>query len=289
MNRLSDLVKLIRPHQWIKNAFVVFPLVFTPAAVNSNVVTSMALAFACFCAVASAMYCLNDILDRNRDRLHPAKKNRPLAANNVSLSAAVIMLILLGGAGLVGSFSLNQDFAVIISFYILLNFSYSLVLKHISIVDVITIALGFVLRIYAGSAIIGQPPSIWIVVCTGLLAIFVALSKRRDDLHKSLGGDHRKSIDGYSLNFIDAAMMITTSALLVSYIVYTTNEDVIAKLHTENLFATIPMVIFGILRYLQITIVEQRSESPTLIILSDWRMIVAVGLWLITILYLIYG
>ena len=196
--------------------------------------------------------------------------------------------VILAVAGVGGAYVLSLEFLLIVGAYAALNVAYCFWLKNISIVDVMTIALGFVLRIYAGSALIAQAPSIWIIQCAALLALFLALAKRRDDLTQGLDGSHRRSIDGYNLAFVDNALIIVLGALLFSYVVYTTDSAVMAKLGTDRLFMTTPFVIAGIFRYLQITFVEERSGAPTMVLLTDWKLLAIIGLWLVTTAGLIY-
>ena len=285
MNKFAAMIRLIRPHQWVKNGFVAAPLLFTPSAMQAGIVISVALGLACFCAVSSAVYCLNDIVDAERDRHHPKKMHRPLAAAAIGTGEAAGLGALLGFAGLAGAYLLSPSF---FGTYAALNVAYSLWLKHVSIVDVLTIAAGFVLRIYAGSEMIGQAPSIWIIESSALLALFLALAKRRDDLVNNLGGEHRQSIAGYNLTFVDHAITIVLAAMLFCYVVYTTDQTVIAKLGTDRLYLTTPFVIAGILRYLQITFVEKISGSPTLMVLTDWKLLAVVAGWVAVTVGLIY-
>jgi decaprenyl-phosphate phosphoribosyltransferase len=282
------LLRLLRVRQWVKNAFVAAPLFFTPALVSPQSVLRVAAGVLCFCALASAVYILNDYLDREADRLHETKRHRPLAAGAVSPIAAVALMGALTLAGFSGAFALGLGFGLIAAAYYALNIAYSFGLKRVSILDVMIIALGFVLRVYAGGALIGVSPTVWILVCTGLLALFIALAKRRDDLARGLGGDHRASLAGYSTRFLDTAVAIVLGSLVVSYIIYTTDIENRQRFGTDQLFLTTPFVIAAVLRYLQITIVEQRSGSPTDIVLTDRFLIIAALGWLAMFGWLIY-
>ena len=288
MSKITIIASLIRPHQWVKNGFVAAPLLFTPSAMQPENVWAVIWGALCFCAVSSAIYCLNDIIDTERDRQHPIKKNRPVAAALINSREAALIGIILGVAGFISAYALSQSFAAIIGAYAALNVAYCLWLKNYSIIDIMVIAAGFVLRIYAGSALIGQAPSIWIIQASALLALFLALAKRRDDLANNLDSEHRPSIKGYNLTFIDNAMIIVLGALLFCYVVYTTDQTVIAKLGTDQLFMTTPFVIIGILRYLQITFVEKRSGSPTLVLLTDWKLLGTVACWIAVTVGLIH-
>jgi 4-hydroxybenzoate polyprenyltransferase len=279
---------VLRPRQWVKNAFVVAPLFFTPALVSPLSVLQVAAGVLCFCALSSAVYILNDYLDRESDRLHETKRHRPLAAGAVPPTAALGLMGALTIMAHAGAFALNLGFGLIAASYFALNLAYSCGLKRVSILDVLIIALGFVLRVYAGGALIGVSPTVWIIVCTGLLALFLALAKRRDDVAKGMGGDHRASLCGYSLQFLDTAVAIVLGALVVSYIIYTTDVANRDRFGTDQLFLTTPFVIAAVLRYLQVTIVEERSGSPTEIVLTDRFLIVAALGWVASFGWLIY-
>jgi decaprenyl-phosphate phosphoribosyltransferase len=285
---MPALLELLRPRHWIKNLFVGAPLFFTPAALSWQSLHQVAAGIATFCALASAVYILNDHVDRESDRLHPLKCRRPLASGRVGTVAAFAMLGLLVVYGLGLAASLSRDFACIAAGYLVINLGYSLGLKRVSIVDVMLIALGFVLRVEAGATLIHVEASAWILICTGLLALFLALGKRRDDLVRALGSDHRRSLDGYTKPFLDMAVSIVLGALLVAYLIYCTDADAMARLGTDKLFYTAPFVVAGILRYLQIMIVEQCSGSPTSLVTTDRFLIITILGWVATFAALIY-
>ena len=286
---LPPIVALLRPHQWVKNAFVVAPLFFTPGMLTGANLLQVALGFASFCLLASAVYVLNDLMDREADRLHPEKRHRPLAAGSVSVPTALLLLVLLGGGGLGLAWHLGSGFAEIALLYLGLNIAYSMWLKRISIVDVMLVATGYVLRIYAGAALIGVTASVWIIVCAGLVSLFIALAKRRDDVVRALGSEHRSALKGYTKPFLDAAIGIVLGGLVVSYLIYTTDQSVMQRFGTERLYLTTPFVIMGVLRYLQIALVEERSGSPTTIVLTDRFLILCVLAWIATFAALIYA
>jgi 4-hydroxybenzoate polyprenyltransferase len=286
---VTPILRLLRPHQWVKNAFVAAPLFFTPKAVSVDSALVVLAGFACFCVLSSGVYVLNDFLDREADRQHPTKRNRPLAAGTVSVSSAIGLMIVLVAGGLAGSFLLDADFGKIALTYLAVNLGYSLFLKRVSIIDVMLVALGFVLRVYAGGALIGVEPSVWIISCTMLLALFIALAKRRDDLVKGLGNEHRQSLKGYSKQFLDTSLAVVLAALLVSYLLYTTEPENRAHFGTDHLYLTAPFVIAGVLRFLQITLVEERSGAPTRVVLTDSFLRCVVLGWVATFAVLIYG
>jgi decaprenyl-phosphate phosphoribosyltransferase len=287
---MPPLIRLMRPHQWVKNLFVLAPLFFTPEAMTPAKIGVSLIAVAVFCLLASTVYIINDYCDRDSDRLHPTKKTRPIASGEVSpawaLGAAATILV---STTIIAIGWLPGRFVAIAFAYVAVNLLYSLRLKHVSILDVMLVAAGFVMRVDAGAVAIDITPSVWIIVCTFLLALFIAIAKRRDDVVRELGTAHRKSLDGYNLRFIDASLSMVLGSLLVSYLIYTTEDTVIAKYGTDQLYLTVPFVAAGVLRYLQVTLVEERSGSPTEIALTDRFLIAAVAGWVATFALLIYG
>ena len=286
-----SLLRLARPAQWVKNGFVVAPLFFTPGAMNARNIGLVALAVVAFSLLASAIYVFNDWCDRDADRLHPAKKTRPIAAGLVAPAAALAWgaVLLVAGAA-VALLALPLPAALIAFAYTAMTLAYSLWLKHLAILDVLVVAAGFVLRVEVGSAAIEITPTVWILVCTFLLALFLALAKRRDDLVKlAAGGAHRPALAGYNLQFVDTAVGMVLAALLVSYLIYTTDSAVIARFHSDKVYLTAPFVTAGVLRYLQIALVEQRSGSPTDLALTDRFLILTIVGWIATFAVLLYG
>ncbi len=280
---LLETLKLMRPHQWVKNAFILAPLFFTPAAVTAHNITQVLLGVLCFSALASAIYILNDTMDREADRQHPTKRKRPLAAGTVPLPLALAVMVVLATGGLALAYTLSPGFLVLSLVYLTVNLGYSLGLKKVSILDVMLVALGYVLRVFAGADLIGVRASEWIIVCTGLVSLFIALAKRRDDIVKQLDTGHRKALAGYNLPFLDTAIAMMLAGLLVSYLIYTVEAGI------QNLYLTTPFVIMGVLRYLQIALVEERSGSPTTIVLTDKFLIGNMLAWIVTFGALIYG
>jgi 4-hydroxybenzoate polyprenyltransferase len=286
--RLHAVVTLMRPHQWIKNMVLFAPLFFTPWAVNLHAVLVLCAGFACFSAVSSGIYAINDICDRETDRLHPKKRFRPIAAGTVSVREAIVLSAALVIGSLVCAYLLSPDFALIVACYAAMNLAYSLKLKNVSIVDILVIATGFVLRLDAGGILVGIRPSGYLMTCVGLLALFMAIGKRRDDLVKRLDTTHRESLSGYTPQFLDISMAVVLGALLVSYLIYTMDPIVAERMGTDKLYLTLPFVVAGILRYLQITLVEERSGSPTRIVSNDRFLITTVCGWALVFASLIY-
>ena len=236
------------------------------------------------------MYILNDYKDLKEDRKHPKKKYRPLASGliskNVALSLMTILLIM--GFSLMAAISSKA--LVILSLYVILNIGYSFKLKRIALLDVTIIAIGFVLRLFVGSFAYEVSLKIWIVIMTFLLALFIALAKRRDDvlIFRKSGNKMRKSIDGYNLQLVDGTMMIMASVVIVVYILWATSQEIIEKFQSEYLYLTALFVIFGVMRYLQLTFVEKNSGSPTEIIIKDKILQINLVLWFLSFVWIIY-
>jgi len=271
MNYYVNILKLIRPHQYIKNFFIFAPLFFAAKLVDSHLLLSTVIAFVAFSLAASAVYVFNDYIDIEDDRRHPKKKDRPLASGAISKSQAIIIMSVLSLSGLGLMFSISTEATAIALAYIVMNIAYSLHLKHIAILDVTIIAIGFVLRLFIGSVATGISLTSWIVVMSFLLALFLALAKRRDDvlIYLDTGKKMRKVIDGYNLRLVDTAMAIMASVTIVAYITYTISSEVVTRVNSEYLYLTSLFVILGIMRYLQIAFVMQESGSPTKIVLKD--------------------
>lgn len=285
---MRGLITLIRPRQWIKNVFVAAPLFFTPDKVSPSTVLSVLAGIVTFSMVASAVYCLNDLRDREADRSHPVKRDRPLASGAVSPSAAAALMAALLAGGAAGAYWLDPRMLAVVAVYVVLNVAYSAYLKSLAVIDVLIVAFGFLLRIEAGALLIDTEPSAWILIVAGLLALFIALAKRRDDVVREMGADHRASLQGYSRQFLDSSIMAVLSMLLVSYLIFTTDEAVMERLGTHRLYFTAPFVIAGVLRYLQLTVVYERSGSPTDLVYRDPGLQISIAGWLATFAAILY-
>ena len=285
----APLLALMRPHQWIKNTFVAAPLFFSPPTVSLHAASVVAAGVISFCLLASAVYIFNDYKDIEADRQHPRKRYRPLAAGTVSTFQAAGLFVVLFLAGLTIAAFLDTIFLSFAATYVTINLAYSLGLKRVAIIDVLIISAVFILRIYAGAMLIAVVPSPWMIVCVGLLALFLALAKRRDDLEIGLDNTHRASLEGYTKEYLDKATTIVLGALLIAYLIYTTGDYAKEKFGTEWLYLTTPFVIAGVLRYLQITVVEKRSGAPTQMVLDDRFLQITIVGWLVTFGLLIYS
>jgi 4-hydroxybenzoate polyprenyltransferase len=288
--QVGAMIRLARPHQWIKNALVLAALVFGQRLFVFHDVVLAAIAFVAFCALASAGYVLNDIADRDADRLNPEKCDRPLARGDLTVAAATREALALAAIAAVLSVILGPEFLGIAVMYAALQFVYSLWAKHQVIVDVIAVAIGFVLRAFAGGVAIHVEVSPWLVFITFVLALFLVLARRRHELI-ALGDDaiaHRSALSQYSVRLVDQMISIVAGATLVSYMIYTASTEVEAKLGTPHLYLTVPFVAFGILRYLYL--IDERNEGgdPARILLQDRPMMLAVALWILTDIALLY-
>ncbi len=280
----------MRPHQYIKNLFIFLPLFFALKITDPSLLFNAVIAFIAFSLTASAIYTLNDYHDIEEDRQHPKKKERPLASGAISKSQAITIMSVLFVAGFTLMAFLSLKATGILAAYVIMNIAYSFYLKHVAILDVVIIAIGFVLRLFIGSAVTDIPLSMWIVVMTFLLALFMALAKRRDDvlIYLDTGKKMRKVIDGYNLQFLDTAMAIMASVVIVSYTIYTTSSEVVARVHSEYLYLTSLFVILGIMRYLQVAFVLKDSGSPTKIVLKDRFMQLTLIGWVLTFAWILY-
>jgi len=288
--KLLSIVKLMRPQQYVKNLFIFLPLFFAMKIGDPELLGNAFIAFIAFSLTASAIYTLNDYHDISEDQQHPTKKNRPLASGVISKTQAIVIMGILFVAGFGLMTTLSMSAAGILGIYVVMNIAYSFYLKHVAILDVTIIAIGFVLRLFIGAAVTSISLSMWIVIMTFLLALFMALAKRRDDvlIYLDTGKKMRKVIDGYTLQFLDIAMAIMASVVIVSYIIYTTSPEVVERIHSTYLYLTSLFVILGIMRYLQITFVLKDSGSPTKIVLQDRFMQLTLLGWIVSFAWILY-
>jgi len=287
---MKEFIKLIRPHQYLKNLFIFLPIFFSLKINQVDHLIHTLVAFFAFSLTASAIYILNDFLDIEADQNHPQKKFRPLASGKISKKTAFLIFILFTSIGFITIASLSLIAFYIVLGYFVLNILYSFHLKHIAIIDVIIIAIGFVLRVFVGITVIAQDTSMWIIVMTFLLALFLALAKRRDDIiiYNTTGQKMRKVIDGYNLQFVDISMTMMAGVVIVSYLMYCVSPEVIAKTGSNKIYITSLFVIIGIMRYMQVTFVEENSGNPTRILMKDRLIQISLTFWLATFALLLY-
>lgn len=281
---------LIRIKHWAKNTFLFLPLFFGGEFLATQHYVPLMIAFFAFGLVASTIYIINDLKDIDHDKLHPKKSARPLASGEVSKQKAKLIASLLLVIGLLIALQLSIKFTFILGLYFFLNLAYTFWLKNISILDIIIVSIGFVLRVKAGSIITEIPLSHWIVLMIFLLALFMAIAKRRDDtiLKTNSGINLRTVTNQYNLDYLNIILTLVSGVIIVSYIMYTLSSDVILRMGTYRLYYTSLFVIAGILRYLQITLVENNSGSPTAVLYKDRFIQICLLLWTISFYLLIY-
>ena len=290
---INHIIKVARPTHWLKNIFVILPVFFGGAILNTTQAISAALTFMSFSLAASAIYCLNDIIDVDADRAHNVKRHRPIASGAITIPQAYGMMTISLLASIVLMLLLPEGQAntiTVIITYFLLNVAYCLKLKEYAIIDVCIVASGFVLRILAGGFATGVQLSKWIVLMTFLLTLFLAFAKRRADVLKmnETGRAPRKNTSRYNLTFINQAITITGTVMLVCYIMYTVSPEIIAQFGTDKLYLTSILVILALLRYLQIAVVDEKSGDPVKVVLSDRATQFILMAWVLSFLVLIY-
>jgi 4-hydroxybenzoate polyprenyltransferase len=285
-----NLISSLRPSQWTKNLLIFAGLLFGRRLFDAVAVVDATAAFAIFCALSGAVYLVNDIADRDIDRRHPLKAQRPIASGALPVSLAAIAAVVLVVGGLAGAFAINSRFGWIAAGYPALLVLYSLTLKHIVILDVLTIAIGFVLRAVAGAFAIDVEISQWLLVCTILLALFIALAKRRHELVLLADGatGHRPILGEYSAYLLDQMIAVVTASTLVAYIFYTISPETQEKFGTALLELTIPFPIYGIFRYLYLVHRRDGGGSPAELLLTDRPLLICVALWALSVAFIIY-
>ncbi len=297
MRLITDIIRLIRVRQWVKNLFVFLPLIFGGSLMSASGLLGGAGVFLCFCLASSAIYALNDVADRETDRRHPSKSHRPGASGRIRPEAAGAISGGLGAAALAGSlwmFPHKPQVCAILSAYILLNILYTYMLKHMAIIDVLAIATGFVLREYGGGAACVTAVSPWLTVMVFLSTLFIAFGKRRDDLIPAQSEDAlksatpRRSVSGYTPGFIDQTMTLLASATIVAYIIYTLQPEVCERFGSDHVYLTTVFVIAGILRYMQKAIVKNETGDPSELVTRDPFIIGCVVCWLAAFIFIIY-
>ena len=280
----------MRPHQWLKNVFLFAGIIFSRNFFNVGLFINVFEGFILFCLAASSIYIFNDVMDVKNDRLHPEKRNRPLAAGHLGIPTALSTAMVLAGLSTAGAFLLNRSFALILLCYLGLNLFYSLKLKHVVILDVMCIASGFVLRILAGTMLAGVEPSDWLIICTITLSLFLGFSKRRHEI-ALIGNNaemHRSVLTQYSIPFLDQMIAVATASTVMAYALYTVSAETIARFGTRNLIFTIPFVLYGIYRYLYLMHAKNGGGNPTKTILRDWPLIINGLAWAAVSFIIVY-
>jgi 4-hydroxybenzoate polyprenyltransferase len=277
----TDILLTLRPKEWIKNSIILAPLFFSQNVLDAVATGRTLAAVAIFCLMSSSVYLLNDVRDRDRDRLHPIKSQRPIAAGRLGEKLALGIMSILLIAALGGGYLLSPSFALILIAYWLINLLYSFGLKNLVILDVFAIAFGFVLRVIGGAVVIEVEMSHWLIICTTLLALFLGFSKRRHELFL-LGNEasgHRHVLEEYSASYLDMMIGIVTASTVMSYALYTVSEETVRRFNSDRLVLTLPFVLYGIFRYLYLIYHKNQGGNPARDLLTDKSIIVNLALW----------
>jgi 4-hydroxybenzoate polyprenyltransferase len=284
------LIQTIRVRQWTKNLVVLSPLLFSKHFFEYSTLLRSLAAFAVFSGIASAVYIMNDVVDADKDRQHPVKRNRPIASGRFSLRAAYVTLTVLLAVTLSAAWLVDLPVLLTVCGYLTLNIVYTLFLKEAVIIDVMSIAASFVLRIVGGALAIHVPISEWLLICTSLLALFLGFSKRRHELTllEQNASVHRPVLLEYSPYFLDQMISLVTASTLICYIFYTVSADTVEKFGTKNLLLTSPFVLYGLFRYLYLVHQRKTGGDPTAELLTDKPLLIDVFLWVVTVILVIY-
>lgn len=289
---IVDVSRLIRVEQWTKNLIIFFPAFFAGELFYRATLIDTIQAFIAFCFIASGIYIINDYIDIEKDKNHPIKKNRPLASGKIPKKIALFLLAIFIIISFAISIYLLCNFAIIglIILYFIINIAYSFYLKNIALVDITCIASGFLIRVFVGGFAANVPISNWLVLITFLLSMSIALGKRRDDLIIDVENEKlRKSLSGYSLEFVNISLVVMAVISIVCYIMYCVSNDVVTRMHSDKIYITAFPVIMGVLRYLQLVLVYNNSGSPTKILLKDRFIQAIILVWLLIFAYFLYA
>ncbi len=288
---MFSIIKLIRIKQWIKNLFLFAPLVFSQHLFEVEYFSRVLIGFITFCFLSSVVYILNDIVDVESDRSHPIKKYRPIASGKVKVFTAIIFAVILLFLVVVSAVNQNTKFNLALLFYLGINIAYTYKLKNVVLLDIFSIAFGFMIRIIAGAWIVDIEISNWLILCTLFLSLFLAITKRRSEIQliEEQGiNQTRKVLGDYSINFADQMATVVASGAVISYALYTVSERTINTFHSENLIFTTPFVVFGIFRYLFLVHKKNLGENPTMVVTTDLPMIINILIWIGAAILIIY-
>lgn len=288
---IRPLLRALRPVQWVKNVFVLAPIVFAEQLGDPVVLQRAMIAFGAFCLASSAVYLFNDLRDREEDRRHPLKQHRPIASGALPVPAAIAAALALAAGSLAAGFTLSPHFAVLIVLYLAVNLLYSSGLKHMVILDVMAVSSGYVIRVLAGAEAIGVDVSNWLLLCTIFLALLLICSKRRHELVllADEAAEHRSVLSHYSPAFLDQMINVVTASTVVSYALYAVDADTVARFGSDRLVWTLPMVLYGVFRFLYLIYQREEKHNPTEAILRDVPSVVNVLLWGVVVVWIVYG
>jgi 4-hydroxybenzoate polyprenyltransferase len=286
---LRDYIRLMRPAHYLKNAFVFASLVFAKALTDVKSIKLAVMTFIAFCLISSAVYIVNDIADRRADAEHPKKRFRPIASGRVSVSAAIVQLLILVALCSAVTLQLPWQTGACIGVYALLNLGYSFGLKHVVLIDIFIIAAGFMLRVLAGTKAIQVEASEWLVICTLFLSLFLAIAKRRSEINHIGRGETRKVLDDYTPELVRLILNVSVAGSIMSYTLYTVSEHARQYFNTSKFIYTVPIVMYGIFRYLYLDEKQQTAENPVSVILRDpWLLATGIA-WAAASILIIYS
>ncbi len=292
-SKVLAMIQAMRPYQWVKNGFVAAPLLFSHQFQNPVQCRKSILAVLSFCAASSLVYIVNDIYDRQEDRCHLVKKNRPIASGWLSIPLAVELALILGGMSLALGAGLGKRYLGMLLIYYLISFLYSFVLKHVAILDVMTLSAGFVLRILAGSLAIQVSPSHWLILCTTMISLFLGFTKRRAELvgQAGTGNVTRPVLKDYSIDFLDQVIPLVTGATILCYALYTVDERTVRYvIGSRAMLLTLPFVIYGMFRYIYLAYHRKQGQDPTQTLLRDIPTLINLIGWILTsLLAVLFG
>lgn len=288
--KIRSIINSMRPAQWIKNLFIFAALIFSQKFLDFSLVLKTGAAFLLFCSLSSSVYILNDLLDIEEDKIHPKKSKRPIASGKISKNEAISLFIALSIISLFLAFWLNEYFFIASLTYFVLQLAYSIKLKHVVIVDVFIIASGFVIRVVAGGLVIGVAISSWLLICSMLLALFLAMSKRRHEIVilEDVASNHRPILREYSPYLLDQMIAVVTASTLIAYCLYTISVKTVERFGTTNLVFTVPFVLYGIFRYLYLIHQKGKGDSPESLIIRDYPLLINILLWVGTVFLILY-
>ncbi len=288
--KIIPIIKILRVYQWSKNLLVFAAVVFAGELIDTPALIKSIIAFLSFCFSASSAYILNDIIDAEKDRLHPEKSQRPIPRGDISIPSAIILITILGICSIVLALYLGVKFLLILLVYVFLTVSYSLIWKGIFLLDVLALAMGFVVRAIAGAVAINVVFSNWLIVCTLFLALFLGLAKRRSELLllKEDAENHRSVLIYYTKEYLDQLLLIVAGGAIITYTIYTCSPEVVKRLGTDKLYLGLPFVIYGLFRYLYLVHYKNEGSDPSKVLISDFPILLCVFLWIVLNIGLIY-
>jgi len=288
--KIRSVIFSMRPSQWVKNLFIFAALIFSQKFFDSVPLLNTAAAFLIFCILSGALYIFNDLLDIEEDKLHPKKSKRPIASAEIGKNQAISLFITLSIISLFMASWLNKYFFIAALTYFVLQLAYSIKLKHIVIVDVFIVTVGFIIRVVAGGLVIEVPISSWLLICTMLLALFLAMSKRRQEIVvlENVASNHRPILKEYSPYLLDQMIAVVTASTLITYCLYTISAETVEKFGTTKLVFTTPFVLYGIFRYLYLVHQKGKGDSPESLIIKDKPLLINILLWVGTVVFILY-